>query len=1205
MQPTPEQHDAIHLHDKNLIVVAGAGSGKTRVLVERYLQLLDNNPDWKLNSLVAITFTREAAFEMRNRVRIALEDNVANTIDDKKLSRWAKLLSEMDTARIDTIHGLCVTILRANAAQAGIDPKFDVLDEVDASVLLEDIVSDVLQDVEPKLAELFSAYESTKIIESLTRAEIINVDFEAVPEDPQVLLDLWQVQWGDLVRDCQQTLLGCDEAHIVLHPDMDYPAADKLGALFIWYCEQLDEIAELTDAQATYQFLNDFREQGAVGNVGSASVWGGKDGKKEAADRLRAVRDRLDDLLGRIGEPLNQLDEASARLLPLWYQLLKRVQTAYRQHKQAHSLLDFDDLERITAYLLQEESVRERYRNAEFKHLLVDEFQDTNQAQWQIIQSLADLETGGSLFVVGDPKQSIYQFRGADVSVFNSVRDQIAENKVGQEVPLSRSFRTHQRLVQQFNDLFARILVRDEVSPVKDFEVVLDKRMTAFREVSPQQPVLECLLLDYGQRDENGDYVYYTTRGSNRRQLQRYPSGDMRRWEAYALASHINSLIAEERPVFDKELRDYRNPNYGDVAILFQSMSNVNIYEDVFKSLGVPFMTVAGRGYYSRQEVWDMLDLLRALHNTADNLSLATVLRSPMFGFSDDMLLALRLIPDENPEIRDPMLLWGALAYACDHEVMGITEHDLPLIRFAVNTLRELRLMAGRVTISELIRQALAKTGYLAILTGLPDGARRRGNIEKLLEMAESSGKITLGKFSQYLADLTAREIREGEALLDADGAVKLMTVHASKGLEFPIVILADASWTRGSAGGSDTIMHDAEFGLSCQVFDVEENRYVNGFAHRRNEHLQKLKEEAERKRLLYVAATRAQDYLVVSGQVTWSNSRGVWSTRGWLEQLMTALDIHDIDRHVDQTTPFEDDEIRVMMPSEPPPAHILYADALSEQNLWDYDANEADFPPIQPPLIDAIAIAPDAQIGHISATQLADLGGVYYADSSEQRSFYRDRFRRRTLHDVPARVQDLSAERKPNVSARLIGEIVHEAIRYWRFDLDPREFSRMLEGYAWQRGLTYQHELDDAVRRSKSLLNRFQQSLVFHWIESARNDHRPLFTELPFIFRTEKRVIHGVIDVLFQQPDGTWVVVDYKTSNVINHNFDTHARRYHLQVGVYARAVQNQLGGEIVPQTHIHYIRHDRTVFVPTDAWQVELGKLETYIGELVTSDA
>lgn len=1194
MQPTAEQHSAIHIHDKNLIVVAGAGSGKTRVLVERYLQLLANNPDWKLNALVAITFTREAAFEMRNRVRIALEDNVATAQTDDDVSRWSQLLSEMDTARIDTIHGLCVTILRANAAQAGIDPKFEVLDEVSATILLEEVVSDVLEDLKPPQTQLFSNYESSKIKSSLTRADLINAELETLPQDPKDIVREWQAQW--------QENFHSEVARFLNHPDVQsaldwqplegYPADDKLGQIYLDVHQCVDDLRNAPTLECLIEIADRIKL-----NVGSAKSWGDKETVATAKLLLGSIRDSAKLSIEYIGEPLSEVDELSARFLRLWYELLAIVRDTYRQRKRDNSQLDFDDLERITAKLLINDAVRARYRNAEYKHLLVDEFQDTNRAQWNIVQALADLETGGSLFVVGDPKQSIYQFRGADVSVFNHVRGQIANTLVGQEIPLSRSFRTHTRLIRQFNALFARILVRDETSPVRDFEVILDQEMTAQREESPSISVLECILLDNNELGSDGEYQ----KGDGNRRV-RIPAEEMRQWEATELVQHINNIIESERPVFDKSLGEYRKPNYGDFAILFQSMTNVNIYEDVFKASNIPFLTVAGRGYYSRQEVWDMLDLLRTLHNPADNLSLATILRSSMFGFSDDLLFALRMI-SENEESNHPMLLWDALFYATENPVIGVEAEDIPIISFAVNCLQSLRQIAGRVTISELLHQALAKTGYLAILTGLPDGARRRGNIEKLIQLAESSGKITLGKFSQYLADLTARELREGEALLDAQGAVKLMTVHASKGLEFPIVILVDASWDGGSGGGADTLMVDDNRWLTCQIFDENQNKYISGFAHKRAHQLQKLKEDAERKRLLYVAATRAQDYLIISGQTTQGSRDNRWTGRGWLSHLMPALEIETTERAADQTIPFADDEIRVMMPVRRLDNERSNSRSFS-QDLWGYEADTRDFPPMQPPLIRTIQAEPTAQIGHIAATQLADLGGIKFSEDPIQREYFLQRFRRRTLHDIPARIQDLSAEQKPKVSQSVVGEIVHETIRYGRFDLPQDKFLQMLEGYAWQKGLTHRDQLDEAIQRSRSLLNRFRESKVYQWMNSARQDNRPIFTELPFILRTEKRVIHGVIDLLFQQSDGGWVVVDYKTSRVLDEDFENHAKRYYLQVGVYAAAVQQQLGIDTIPETYIHYIRESRTVFVETSAWQHELGLLEQYIGDLVMTN-
>ena len=363
----------------------------------------------------------------------------------------------------------------------------------------------------------------------------------------------------------------------------------------------------------------------------------------------------------------------------------------------------------------------------------------------------------------------------------------------------------------------------------------------------------------------------------------------MRRWEADEIAKQVKRMIADGRPVFDRKPKLTRAMQYRDVAVLFQSTSKLTLYEDAFKAHEIPYLTVAGRGFYDRQEVWDMLDLLRFLHNPADNLALATVLRSPIFAFSDDLLYAICLDAADDA----PLRLWPALTMAADKSIPALLPADLPLIEHAVQTLLG---AAPRCRPGDDLRIAAArpgKTNYPAILTGLPDGARRRGNVEKLLELAEESGKITLGKFSRYLVELSAREARESEAALEPGNTVRLMTVHASKGLEFPLVILADASWARG-AGGAPTLFAGPESGLSCRVFCEETHQYKSGYAHRSNLKLQTLKEEAERKRLLYVAATRAGDYLFISGTVK-QNKKGEWTRRGWLELLLPALELDDL----------------------------------------------------------------------------------------------------------------------------------------------------------------------------------------------------------------------------------------------------------------------------------------------------------------------
>lgn len=598
LQHTKQQYAAIHQHDKNLIVVAGAGSGKTRVLVERYLQLLERNPDWPLKSLVAITFTREAAYEMRHRVRVELMNRAAQQPNGP----WTGHLSELDSARIDTIHGLCATILRANAALAGIDPLFEVLDEVEAAILLETIADDVVSSLDPALYRLFAEYDSNLIRDTLTRMALINADLPDPPPTAAELQESWRARWADAVLQARDQLLE-SEAMLRLEDSMRSLPNDALGDLYRTYAAYQARARAESVAERLPPLLRDWRRDGVVRNKGAAAAWGGKAAKQEAAQTLRDARNTVTDILKRIGDKPGPLDALSAELLPLWIKLLGAVQRAYRNHNRAHALLDFDDLERLAASVLQDESVRARYRDAEFKHLLVDEFQDTNTAQWQIISALADVERGGSLFLVGDPKQSIYQFRGADVSVFYRVWDEIAAMDTSTVLPLSMSFRSHHNLVEQFNALFRVILAPEPGSPPEDYEVVYDAEsdMTAFRADSPAGAVIECLLLDSNPPESE----------SRNGRRKRTPADDMRRWEAAVLAEQIKKVVAERRQVFDRGLGGCRNIDFGDIAILFQSMNKVGIYEDMFKTLDLPFFTVAGRGYFDRQEIWDMLDLLR------------------------------------------------------------------------------------------------------------------------------------------------------------------------------------------------------------------------------------------------------------------------------------------------------------------------------------------------------------------------------------------------------------------------------------------------------------------------------------------------------------------------------------------------------------------------------------------------------------------
>ncbi len=1190
MQFTPQQTTAIETHDKNLIVVAGAGSGKTRVLVERYFRLLQQNPDWQLNSLVAITFTREAALEMRNRVRIQLE-NYLHAPSPEASDRAAQLLAQMDSARIDTIHALCATILRANAAEAGVDPAFAVLDEIDAALLLDDVVSDVLQSLKAQdgddVAALFAHYDTNTIRKTLKNPELLATHLPDLPPDASAIFEHWAQLWHDklwsLLEDLRQNHTFMD-ALMWLPTLADAPADDKLFPSWANVLQHRENLLKPENANIAYETMQLLSSTKVINLSGGAKAnWGSKERVEEAKESLRIIRDSLVLVIQQVGQLPGELDLLAAQMLLRWHSLLRRVQATYTQAKKRAGVLDFNDLEQRTAHLLtHNDAVRRRYQGAEFKHLLVDEFQDTNRAQWQIVKALASLDLPGSMFVVGDLKQSIYGFRGADVSVFDDVKHEITGRAGGLAVPLSTSFRSHRGLIDIFNALFEKILVKDAASPVAKYQVTLDDRLVANRQEIPISLPVEMLLLAGKQGDIS------------------LSADQLRTWEAWEIGQRLLHICHPESAY---------GFGFGDVAILFQSMTHVPLYEAVFKDLGIPYVTVAGRGFYSRQEVWDVLNLLRAVNNPADSLSLAVALRSPLFGFSDDVLLALRQYRPVTPQNADSALpashaqpsLWDALLHvAKDGQIPGFQENDRELVQKAVTHLTALRQFSGRVTISELLRQAMAYTGYLAILTGLPDGARRRRNVEKLLDIAERSGRITVNDFTRYLEDLTDREVRESEASLDAEGAVRFMTVHASKGLEFDVVVLADAAWVRSGGGENPAVIYDEKYGLACLVYDEDERKNVKSLIYQWVDEESKLRDEAERRRLLYVAATRARDLLIVSGRVV-QEKDNTWKASGWLGHLLDAAELKTAYDGMAQAIT-ADAGIVVRVPIYEEKQLRQLEQTAHKKNAWDnLPTLAAHVPPQTPPLLQPLVIRPEAFLGHLAATGLATIGGAIHASHPREREHFRASLRRQALDDAPSQIREVIRPYDPRVTRRLIGEIVHEALRYWRFPDAESAIEPVLRSYAWSHYIIEENDVRVAVEESLDILEKFRQSDVYHWIEAAKSHKRPVYPELPFIYRVEKRIIHGVIDVLFQHEDGRWILVDYKTGYVPSHAAESHARRYYLQVGAYAAAVQAQIGA--IPDVYIHFIRYNTTVSVATAAWQAELAQLEVYTGDVVGS--
>jgi ATP-dependent helicase/nuclease subunit A len=851
MEFTPEQQQAI-TQTGHLVVSAGAGSGKTRVLVERYVRLLTESLDEPYNaveSLVAITFTEKAAREMRDRVRQAVEQR-ARSASAWERPLWEERRAAIEAARIGTIHSFCASLLRAHPVESGLDPRFAVLDEVEAGVVLSEQIEATLRAIFGEQSAM-DAGQFTVLLEEIGPAELRSILAEmlrgggslraivrSMPTTIDELVQYWQARTSQLQAAARAELFAdptwsaavqqlAELAQVAL-------AADKIGAQVL----ALNALLQ-GDPEPDLAPIAAINLQG-----GSKKSWPQEGDVQLAKATLRTLREcytaRATWLSPVVDE---QLEARAAAVAVALREVFQQVDIRLRQYKAENDLLDFDDLEQLARQLLERHpAVRARWQQS-LRAILVDEFQDTNDDQRAIIYGLAGLGsgaalTGPELFIVGDGKQSIYRFRGADVSVFAQVERDVLANR-GSRVELATSFRSHRSLVDWINQTTGSVFARS--GPLRPYEFPF-AALKAYRAPAPYAVCAELhLVASAGASDEQ------------------------RAAEAQAVVARIAAMIKGDEQLVWGPSTGWREVTCGDIALLFQASSGFEYYEEALRAAEIPYLTTAGRGYYGRKEIQDLIHLLRVLDDPADDLALVGVLRSPLFALEDNAIMALRFGGQRT--------LWDGLIKSDEQTAEGIM--------FARETLRALYGMRSRLTVVELLRAALAATGYLATISGLRDGERRRVNVEKLVQAARLSGGRGLHTFRQYLDRLLASEVREGEAPLEAENSVRLMTVHRSKGLEFPVVVLPELG--RNGPALRATWFAQAEEGLTIQLRDQAGERQ-RPLAMQRALAQEQLIERAERERLLYVALTRAQDFLLLSGGEAQSDGDN------WLSRLLQAL---------------------------------------------------------------------------------------------------------------------------------------------------------------------------------------------------------------------------------------------------------------------------------------------------------------------------
>ncbi len=1183
---SPEQTEAAATRGCAVAVTAGAGAGKTRTLVARYLSLLaEGRP---LRSIVAITFTRKAAREMRNRARERVRRYLEDPgLDDGERGRWQEVYTQLDAARIGTIHSLCGEILRHHPAETGLDPRFEVLEEGQAALLQADAVDAALAWAadDPDAAGLYAVFGERDLGRALSQLLGQRLDaaeaFGAVPEDPGALRAYWDAAIAGARCEAIEALFGdagYQGAVSLLRGAEPQAEGDKLAVQVREVMAAVDAAMEAMGVAAAGPRRGSGRpgceraptrplrprgeeiaaegrcyEQGDGGdveraaqalsalgeirlNVGSQRAWpGGKEELVEVKAAMKALREAWSAVEPWASLSLTQVDEVLIGCYPALCALYRHASERYAELKRRQAALDFDDLEAGALRLLREHPTIRAYWQAEIAALLVDEFQDTNARQRDLFDLLD--EGTGKLFLVGDGKQSIYRFRGADVTVFRQKQAQVEAE--GQSYNLAVSYRAHGELIGALNGLLAPVLGgADAARPyVEPFSPLVHHRETPAEGLPGALGVARVGWEEHDERLGDADDGVPADRAVASGRAPAYVElhlalgskreGALER-AAQALVARLVDLVERGGVRVSQADPDeggtvVRPLDYGDIAILCRASSAFPAYEDTLEGAGVPFLTVAGRGFYDRPEVRDVLNALQAIADPTDDLAMVGLLRSAACHLTDMALY--RLV--EARRAQDAPSLWALL----EHGDLSSLQEEAGLARQAVGWIRRLHEQVGRVPVSDVLAAYLDQTDYRAALLRAGQGRAAR-NVSKLLSDAHRSEIVGAPAFLEYVAQLRDVGAREGEAYSVGAGAVQVMTVHAAKGLEFPVVVIGDANRRDPTTRG---LLVHPELGvlpeLTEEAIDGGEPgqaaaETIRSAVYQLAQRSTQDQEEAESDRLLYVAATRARELLLISAAV------GYRGLDGWLARLDQALPLSEWLAEGGGTEPAvrsamldaggaavlctlypEDTPTPGARATGPAPTTLLLPEGL----------------PLLRPLI------PEPVVTDEEAT-------------AEQR-------------DPPRRVWRVVPEQdRPWAPSWAVGQIVHRTLERWAFPDQGDRFQASAGAEAQRCGITDEAEIADAVRRAARMLTRFQGTALYAKMDAAA----VRWHEVPYSRLDEGgHLEQGVIDALFGDEEG-WVLVEFKTDR-IQDRAELEARLasadYVPQVGRYLAAVETQLG--------------------------------------------
>ena len=1223
---TPAQKSAIDTRDCNVLVSAAAGSGKTAVLVERIISMItDPDKNIDIDRLVVVTFTKAAAAQMKDKIRKALDSMLDENPGDMNLLRQITLLNN---AQITTIDSFCLWIIRNHFPEVNLDPGFRIMDEGEKKLIENDVLEDVLEEfyaeADEEFFNLVDAFGMGRDDSGLV--SIIDKIYRFSRSNP------WIDEWFD---ECM--LVYDDETYdnpaikelydSIKNALLDY--RDKYNRLVDICSEPAGPAAYTSALQSDLLGINEMinsQDFGELGRKIRTFSFEALSRKKDAGadpdikEYVKGQRKLFKDYIGRINDKifLKEDDGIFEDMQGAGIQIrtLLKVAKVYAKRvsevKREKGIIDFNDMEHLAlSILVKKEDGKLVYTETadklanRFEEILIDEYQDSNQLQEVILNAVSKTRLTGennNIYMVGDVKQSIYKFRLACPELFIEKYDTYGETGDNVRIELQKNFRSRENVLECANDVFSHIMNKNFSGIGYDESVRLNAGF----------PYPEYSDSNYGDEvNKSTDVILISSENEE--------EATTRELEADRLAKLIEGIISSGVNVYDADENVYRPAEYRDIVILTRSVTGwADTFADALMDRGIPAYTDSSTGYFSVREIQVILSMLTIVDNPVQEISLAAAMMSYFGGFTAADLGLVRKLGREHADknvhnnLYEHLKVVAALGEAGKMHEADVKQLSGKCALFLAK-LTEYRDKSSVESLYDLCWEIIYDSGYYDYVGTMPAGAQRQANLNVLLERAAGYGKSSysgLFNFLRYIERLKKfdEDFAEGAASLDNENLVRIMSIHKSKGLEFPIVILAGAHKSINFMDATAPVLVDQNLGIAVDYVDLERRTktptIIKGAMARRI-----VRESiSEEERLLYVAMTRAREKLIITGVVK-DADKTLDKYRESAKQLeadgmLSFADSENIKNYLDMIMPvclMDSDKLKGSFKVMVDDGEDSWADvdesgemadeikeAVTDKDVTVQSEVSAGYPSLEelPEYVPA-----DNAMGRMKLT-VSQLKAMQAEDDSEENAYMDESVKEaleKEAHDE--QVAD-SGNRDEEADSETMAEpsnsIIPKFISGKEVKLAANErgsaYHRVMECLDYSVSVNINGAKADIERmletgkmnelQVKSVnpwdINTFVQSDTGRRVVNAM-DNGSVRREQPFVFEYEGQLIQGIIDLYFEE-DGELVIVDYKTDRVMKGEAGEKelVKRYAIQLDYYAKAL-TQLTGKKVKEKIIY----------------------------------